>query len=209
MTSAQQTDKERLNILVVDDDRITLKFVRACLSKTDEFYNITTSVDVIEALDIIRRTPPDILITDWMMPNMSGPELCRQVRATPGEAYIYLILLTAKSNQDDILTGLSSGADDYIVKPFDQQELRSRVMAGARIMRANKALRCMNEELKKAFSHIRTLHGLLPICVDCKKVRQDAEYWEEVQKFISKINLLEISDSLCPECMQKRLLRLL
>lgn len=210
MISAYQVEKEPLNVLVVDDDRITLKFVKACLSKAHEPYNVTTCFDSLEALESIQREPPDLVITDWMMPNLSGPELCHKIRALPQAfSYIYIILLTAKSNPEDILAGLTAGADDYIVKPFDQQELRSRMIAGTRILRANKALRLVNSELKKAISHISTLHGLLPICLDCKKVRQDTEYWEEVETFIRKTNFMEVSSSICPECMQKRLLRLI
>ncbi|MEW5723094.1 MAG: response regulator [Thermodesulfobacteriota bacterium] len=193
-----------LKVLAVDDDRITLKFVQACLQK-EKCYQVATAVDGRAAFEMIDQNPPDLLITDWMMPNLDGLDLCRLVRGRQAEDYIYIILLTVRGEHQDIVSGLAAGADDYVVKPFDQDELLARVRAGARMVAAQKALRQANRELKAAFLQIKTLKGLLPICMDCKKIRDDKDYWQEIEEYIRQTTDAEFSHGLCPDCMAKRM----
>jgi DNA-binding response OmpR family regulator len=193
--------------MAIDDDRITLKFVMACLGK-DPAYEVVASEHGQKALEMIKGDPPDILVTDWMMPDLDGLELCRMVRSLDYKNYIYIILLTARTDHDDIVKGLEAGADDYMVKPFDQGELLARVRAGARVVAAQRALTETNEELQKALAQIKTLKGLLPICMDCKKVRDDKDYWQDIQDYISQATDTEFSHGLCPTCMQKRMAEL-
>ena len=195
---------ESLQILTVDDDRITLKFVHFCLKKNPH-YHVSGAENGKLALEKIKASPPDILVTDWTMPEMTGPELIRNVRQLPGNEFVYVILLTSHSEPREIVEGLTAGADDYIVKPFDQQELLARVGTGARIVSTQKALRRANEELKAALAHIKTLKGLLPICMDCKKVRNDSDYWQELDEYVKLATDTEFSHGLCPGCMEKRL----
>lgn len=202
-----QEDKTVLKILAADDDRITLKFVRVCLVR-DKSYQVTLASDGVSALKMIEEDPPDMLITDWMMPQMDGLELCRRVRSRPAGEYIYIIVLTARTGREDTVEGLAAGADDYIIKPFDQGELLARVRAGARMVRSQKALRRTNQELKEALNQIKTLKGLLPICMDCKKIRDDKQYWQEIDDYIRRHTDAEFSHGLCPDCLAKRMAEL-
>ena len=151
-------DNAKIRVMAIDDDRITLKFVMACLGK-DPAYEVIASDHGQKALEMIKGDPPDILVTDWMMPDLDGLELCRLVRSLDYKNYIYIILLTARTDHDDIVNGLEAGADDYMVKPFDQGELLARVRAGARVVAAQRALTEANEELQKALAQIKTLKG--------------------------------------------------
>ncbi|MBF0527900.1 MAG: response regulator [Deltaproteobacteria bacterium] len=193
-----------LNVLVVDDDPISLKFVSLCLTR-ESSYQITLKADGASALESIINVPPDVLITDWVMPGLDGIELCRRVRAMPVGEYIYIILLTAKTARAEIISGLTAGADDYVFKPFDREELSARVRSGARIIRYQKDLRKANDELSAALTQIKTLKGLLPICMDCKKIRDDQEYWLEIEDYVRTYTDAQFSHGLCPTCAAKRM----
>jgi DNA-binding response OmpR family regulator len=196
--------KNPMNILTVDDDRITRKFIQFCLKKVPN-YLVSAAENGRMGLDMIKDSPPDIVITDWTMPEMDGVTLIRNLRRLPDSEFMYVILLTSHSEPGEIVEGLNSGADDYMVKPFDQQELLARVRAGERIISAQKALRRTNEELRTALKQIRTLKDLLPICMDCKKVRNDTDYWQELDEYVKQATDTEFSHGLCPGCMEKRL----
>jgi PleD family two-component response regulator len=197
-------EEATLNLLVVDDDRITLKFVEGCLKRN---FNcaISTAENGRDALELFFEKPPDIMVTDWMMPGLDGLEVCRFVRSLAHGDFVYIIMLTGRTDRLDVVEGLGAGADDYIVKPFNQDELIARVSSGARVISAQKALRRANEELKAALAQIKTLKGLLPICMDCKKIRDDQDYWRDVEEYISNMTDAAFSHGLCPECMAKRM----
>lgn len=119
---------ERLiNVLVVDDESAIREMIRFALSKSGMTVRCADSGQ--QALVKINEKRPDILLLDWMMPNMSGPELIRRLRKTPLTAGIPIILLTAKVTEDDKVAGLNTGADDYVLKPFSPRELVARIHA--------------------------------------------------------------------------------
>jgi two-component system NtrC family sensor kinase len=121
-----------MKILVVDDDLVTGNLLNKVLTK--QGYEITQVTDGAEALKVLRSDTHRIVLTDWMMPEMDGPTLCKNIRNLKRSHYIYIILLTAKSSKDDAVAGLESGADDYIIKPFDKLELLARIRAGQRVV---------------------------------------------------------------------------
>jgi len=122
-----------MKILIAEDDSISRRVLQANLIKWD--YDITVAVDGREAFDIIKQPdPPSLLISDWMMPLMDGPTLCRAIRDLDITRYIYIILLTTKGEQKDIIHGLEAGADDFLTKPFNQEELKYRIRIGERII---------------------------------------------------------------------------
>lgn len=116
-----------INVLVVDDESAIREMIRFALGKSDMKVNCAASA--IEALEKINEQAPDIILLDWMMPNMSGPELTRRLRKNSVMKEIPIIMLTAKVSEDDKVTGLNAGADDYIVKPFSPRELVARINA--------------------------------------------------------------------------------
>ena len=116
---------------------------------------------------------------------------------------LYLILLTARHNQADLVAGLDAGADDYLVKPVDPEELRARVQVGRRVLALQERLAERVAELEAALSNVKQLQGLLPICSYCKRVRSDHDYWEQVEHYISQHTDVKFSHSICPGCFDR------
>jgi putative two-component system response regulator len=121
-----------MQVLIVDDDEIARELLSNALKQAG--YRVRVAADGREALAILRSAPFRIVISDWIMPEMDGIELCRQIRAGDFPNYIYVILLTSRDRTADIVDGLTAGADDFITKPFDPAELCVRVRAGERIL---------------------------------------------------------------------------
>jgi len=121
-----------MRLLVVEDDLVTGTLLKKVLSK--EGFNVSHKTNGPDALEAIRSESYRIVLTDWMMPDMDGPTLCRRIRALELPYYVYIILLTAKDSKNDAVKGLESGADDYIIKPFDNHELMARIRAGRRLV---------------------------------------------------------------------------
>ena len=118
---------KKIKVLVVDDESAIREMIRFALGKSD--MKVTCAASGKEALEKINERPPDIILLDWMMPNMSGPELTRRLRKNPVMKAIPIIMLTARVSEDDKVTGLNAGADDYIIKPFSPRELIARINA--------------------------------------------------------------------------------
>lgn len=121
-----------LKILIVDDDEVSLAISRRTVEQAG--YAVETAHHGREALDVLSRGECRLVITDWMMPEMDGVELCRQIRARDFCGYVYVIVLTSKGEKKDIVEGLTAGADDFLTKPFDPAELQVRVYSGKRIL---------------------------------------------------------------------------
>ncbi len=137
-----------MKVLIADDDNISRRRLEKFLECMD--YNVLSCKDGLEAWEIIQsENTPNLLILDWMMPGMDGLEICRQVRKLDKEPYIFILLLTSKNETNDIVKGMEAGADDYITKPFNKNELSVRLRAGKRIVTLNKELLYMRDMLQK------------------------------------------------------------
>ncbi|MFV0360922.1 PP2C family protein-serine/threonine phosphatase [Tropicimonas sp.] len=147
------------NILVVDDSRLQRRILSASLKRWG--YRVTEAECGPEALAICRASPPDIVISDWMMPGMNGPEFCQAFRAIGRERYGYFILLTSRSESCDVAQGLDAGADDFLTKPVSSDELRARLNAGERILRMEAQLVEKNHLLSSTLAELRTLYDSL------------------------------------------------
>jgi CheY-like chemotaxis protein len=143
---------------------------------------------------------PTLAILDWMMPFMDGPDICRRVRAELPDANMYLLLVTAREGRSDVIAGLDAGADDYIIKPFDPEELRARVAVGTRVLGLQHKLGERVTELEAALSNVKQLRGLLPICSYCKRIRGDNQYWQQVEGYIAAHSDAQFSHGICPTC---------
>ena len=119
--------EKQISVLVVDDESAIREMIRFALGKSG--MAVKCAASGFEALEKITERSPDIILLDWMMPNMSGPELTRRLRKNPLTNEIPIIMLTAKASEDDKVTGLNAGADDYIIKPFSPRELVARINA--------------------------------------------------------------------------------
>ncbi len=190
-----------MNILIAEDDKISKKMLQTILIK--DGHGVSAVEDGVKALEAIRKSTPDMLITDWMMPDLDGLELCRRLRALQLPSYVYIILLTALIEKERIREGLDAGADDYVTKPYDRTELLARVRAGERVIQLEKSLRQRNVELSEALVQVKQLKGLLPICMFCKKIRKDDNYWQHIEQYLVEHSEADFSHSICPECMEK------
>ncbi|MDD3271585.1 MAG: response regulator, partial [Syntrophomonadaceae bacterium] len=122
-----------MKVLIADDDALSRKILEDCLSEWG--YDILMAHNGNEAWDILEKIDrPNMAVLDWMMPGMDGVEICRNLRQLKLPNYVYVILLTARSKREDVISGLESGADDYIIKPFNREELKSRLKIGQRII---------------------------------------------------------------------------
>jgi diguanylate cyclase (GGDEF)-like protein len=137
-----------LRILIADDSVVSRHLLDATLRKWG--YEVVVACDGQEAWNILQRDDaPNLAVLDWVMPGLTGPEVCRLVRQHPKGTYTYILLLTSKSLKEDLIEGMESGADDYITKPFDQHELKVRLRAGTRILDLQAELVQAREELRE------------------------------------------------------------
>jgi len=146
----------RLSALIVDDSASTRKMLKLMLRKWN--FDVAEAADGAEALEFCKEHNPDFIISDWMMPGMTGPELCRAVRAMATRHYIYFILLTSKSDKNEVAAGLDAGADDFVVKPTDIGELHARLRAGQRLVRMQDDLVDKNRRITEAFDRLNALY---------------------------------------------------
>ncbi|MCC6490080.1 MAG: response regulator transcription factor [Candidatus Hydrogenedentes bacterium] len=191
-----------MEILIAEDDATSRRMLDGILTKWG--YHVTAVADGLEALDrLTAHDMPPIALLDWMMPGMDGVEVCRRLRQLHGASTPYIIMVTARANKSDIVAGLEAGANDYVIKPFDRDELRARVNAGARIVTLERELVKQIANLKAARAHIETLQGILPICMYCHKIKDDKESWQRIEDYLSLHSDMAFSHGLCPECMAK------
>ncbi len=137
--------KRDCGILLVEDSRTQALKIQLMLE--DHGYHVTIAQNGLEAMNILLSNRISIVISDWIMPEMDGYELCRAVRRHDFGSYVYLILLTAKDSKDDIIEGLEAGADDYLTKPVDDSELIARLTTAERIIRLESSLKLRNKEI--------------------------------------------------------------
>jgi CheY-like chemotaxis protein len=188
-----------MKVLIAEDDPVSRRLLEATI-KTFGF-EVILAADGAQAWAVLQgEDPPSLAILDWMMPEMDGVEICRRVRQLPAATSPYLILLTAKSEKTDVVIGLDAGANDYLTKPFDRSELRARIQVGTHVLELQKALVGRVQELEDALSQVKQLQGLLPICSYCKKVRDEQNYWQLVESYLSEHAQVVLSHGICPDC---------
>jgi phosphoserine phosphatase RsbU/P len=191
-----------MEILIADDDSVARMLLDSVLENWG--HQVVVVNDGQQAWDILSQPDaPRLAIVDWMMPRIDGPELCRRIRRTQETLGLYVILLTSRRDPADIISGLQAGADDYIVKPFEPEELRARLGVGLRVVALQNSLNAKITELKQALAQVHTLQGLIPICAYCKRIRNEAEFWERVESYITARSDARFSHGICPDCVKK------
>jgi len=192
-----------MKVLIAEDDAVSRLLLENVLR--DWGYDVVSAADGTEAWSVLGKPDaPRLTILDWQMPGVDGLELCRRLRSNPRTASIYILLLTGKGGTDNVVHGLRSGANDYLTKPFDLDELSARLGVGRRVVELQQALSERVEELEQALAHVKTLRGLIPICAWCKKVRNDQNFWQQVEEYLGQHTDVRFSHGICPECFEDR-----
>ncbi|MBU2515581.1 response regulator [bacterium] len=181
------TEKTNPQILVVDDNTQNLQFLGNLLSKSN--YELAIAQNGELALEFLEKEIPDLILLDVMMPGIDGYEVCRRLKKNHKTRDIPVIFLTAKSEVEDLVKGFEVGAVDYVTKPFNSLELLARVKT--------------HVELKRAREEISSLQGIVPICAQCKKIRDDEGYWKQLESYIESHTDAQFSHGICPECSDK------
>lgn len=178
----------RLEIVLAEDDIVTRRLVEKYLKADGHIPHVFENGN--DAWAFLQDHPVPLVVSDWMMPESDGLELCRNVRSLNRKEYTYFILLTSVSrNVENIRVAAEAGVDDFLVKPVNPDELWTRLRVAARIL--------------SYAGQVRRLESLLPICAYCKKVRDDGNLWQAVESYIAENTGMDLSHSICPECYEK------
>ena len=148
-----------IRALVVEDSLLQRRILTTALKKWG--FEVHEAESGNEALEICRKSPPDLVISDWMMPGMNGIAFCKEFRAMDRESYGYFILLTSKSDKGEVAQGLDCGADDFVTKPVNQNELRARISAGERIIGMERQLQKQNQVISDTLRELTELHNVI------------------------------------------------
>jgi phosphoserine phosphatase RsbU/P len=195
-----------MRILIAEDEAVTRFVLTETLRQWN--YEVAAVVDGQAAWDCLQQDEgPRLALLDWEMPGMSGPDVCRLARLLDTDQPPYLILLTGRDNPADIARGLESGANDYLTKPFHEQELAARLAVAVRTLQMQQNLAERVRELEQALAEVKQLSGMLPICAWCKKIRNDQNYWLRVEEYISQHSGVTFSHGICPTCLAHELLK--
>ena len=158
-------------VLVVDDSRLQRRILVASLKKWG--FEVVEADSGEAAMEICSTDPPDLILSDWMMPGMNGLEFCRAFREQSKESYSYFILLTSKSEKNEIAQGLDAGADDFLTKPVSSDELRARISAGERILRMQRELSEKNRIVSDTLDELQRVYDAIDRdLVQARKIQQ-------------------------------------
>ena len=199
---------EKSAILIVDDNLHNLNILASALKAYGFVPSVAQSGE--ETLELLNHSTPDLILLDVMMPGMDGFETCRHLKENPATRAIPVIFVTALADIESKLKAFEAGGVDYVSKPLEFQEVLARVATHLtlrdlqqQLEQKNNALQEKNLQLQEALDKVKTLRGLLPICANCKKIRDDGGYWQQVEAYIADHSEAEFTHGICPTCMEK------
>jgi sigma-B regulation protein RsbU (phosphoserine phosphatase) len=189
-----------VKILIAEDEFTTRMMVQVCLENWG--YRVETATNGSEAMRLMEKDDaPQIAILDWEMPELAGIEVCSKVKDRIVENPPYVILLTGRDSNTDILRGFDAGADDYMTKPFNDDELRARVRVAERLVRTQFSLAETVAELKDALNQLELLEGRVEICPDCRSVFSMYDgVWHSLQEILKYGADPRFVNRRCPQC---------
>jgi phosphoserine phosphatase RsbU/P len=178
-----------VKILTVEDDLVARAVLRQALRRLG--HDVVAASDGGAAWERLQSNDDvRVVVSDWTMPNSDGLSLCRKIRARVGAEYIYFVLLTSRDATEENQTAAAdAGVDDFLTKPLDLPELWMRLRVAERILRYT--------------TQVRQLEEMLPICSYCKKIRDDQNYWQQLEGYIKDRTGSDFSHSICPDCYQR------
>lgn len=187
-------------VLVVDDEPINICILERLLSGD---YHVLTASGGAEAVAIAKGRLPDLILLDILMPGMDGLEACRIIKADNSLVNIPIIFVTALNEIGEESQGLELGAVDYISKPFNLNLLKLRVRNHLELKNRMDRINSQKAELEQTLARVKQLEGIIPICMYCKKIRGDNDYWQQIENYISEHTDALFSHGICPACLDK------
>ena len=177
-----------MKVLAVEDDPVARAILRRTLERLG--HEVVEAKDGEEAWEAWLREKPRVAVSDWQMPRLDGLGLCKRFRAQEGRDYVYFILLTATNDSaHNRRAAAEAGVDDFLTKPIELSRLWARLRVAERIL--------------KYTTQVHRLEEMMPMCSYCKKIRDDKNYWQQIESYINERTGTEISHSVCPECYQR------
>jgi sigma-B regulation protein RsbU (phosphoserine phosphatase) len=191
-----------VRVLVAEDEVVSRTVLTETL--TDWHYEVVAVSDGEAALaELVKPDGPRLGLLDWEMPHLTGIEVCQRARAALADPP-FLIMLSGRRDTADVVAGLEAGANDYLTKPFQEAELAARLSVAVRTLELQQALADRIAQLEQALAQVRTLRRLLPICGWCKKVRNDQNYWQQVEEYFLEQAGTRFTHGVCPECLEEQ-----
>jgi phosphoserine phosphatase RsbU/P len=184
-----------MKLLIAEDDIFFRRLVEKVLSPGHEL--VVTANGNEAWAELQKPEAPRLAILDWVMPGVNGPEICRRARQSPALSSMYLILFTGRNNSADIVAGLRAGADDYVTKPFDPEELRARVKVGENILALHAAFAAQLAAANEALRQEKQLQELL-LSIPCRQRPPFSQDWRGIETYLSQ--RVEAADRNCKEC---------
>jgi len=179
-----------MKILIAEDDPVTVQILHFTLLHYG--HEVVTATDGQEAWEKFDADPLRVVVSDWMMPGIDGLNLCRKIRERPRTEYTYFILLTAvNTGRENLRHAMDAGIDDFLTKPVDREAILMRLRVAERILEYT--------------TQIRQLKELIPICMYCKRIRDDTNYWDQLETYIHVHTGSNFSHGICPECFASQL----
>ncbi len=192
----------RMRVLLAEDEAVTRRLLEAQMTRFG--FEVVSVADGLVAWNVLQSPDaPSLVVLDWNMPGLDGPDVCRRIRESKRSSYTYMLLVTARNAKSDVVQGLSAGADDFISKPVDPDELHARLRTGERIVQLEQTLGRQVKELQEAAEHVKELQGMIPICMHCKRIRNQSQIWEKVETYIEQRSAAKFSHALCTECLDQ------
>lgn len=203
-------------ILIVDDTPTNLRLLSQILQH--DGYKVRAVSDGEHALKAVASKPPDLILLDIMMPEMDGYEVCRRLKADPQAREIPIVFISALNESLDKVRAFTVGGVDYIIKPFQAEEVLARVHThmtlhelqrrlqetNDRLTAQNHELQARNAELQTALNTIHTLGGLIPICAWCgNKIQNEEGHWMKIETYIETHSKATFTHGICPECLKQ------
>jgi DNA-binding response OmpR family regulator len=177
-----------MKVLIVEDDAGARSILRRSLERLG--HQVTEARDGEEGWELWRKDGARVVVSDWQMPNLDGLKLCKRLRAQQGLDYVYFILLTGTgASGQNRRAAAEAGVDDFLTKPIDLSALWMRLRVAERILTYT--------------VQVNRLEEMMPMCSYCKKIRDDQNYWQQIESYINERTGTEISHSVCPDCYQR------
>ena len=194
-----------MRILVAEDDPLTLGLLTELVRKWD-YETISVNNGDMAWESLRRDDEPLIVLADWQIPGVHGDELCKRARSQLTAKPLHIILTTATQlTVESKVRALAAGADDYLLKPYDPRELQARLHVGERALVLQVDLRKRVAELERALSEAQQLKGLLCMCSDCKRIRDEQERWQTIENYLAARTDVSFTHGLCPKCSESRM----